>query len=378
MKFFFFLSALVVLNSCILSEHKDGAMSNHDSKNHFSDTLNGQVVELYKLTNANGMEALITNYGAAIVSIRVADKNGKMDDVVLGYDSIQGYYNGKAYFGCMVGRYANRIAKGEFELEGKKYTLAKNNGPNSLHGGLKGFDKAVWSGKQDDQGVTLTYLSKDGEEGYPGNVTITVRYRLKNDNSLSMDYSATADQPTLLNVANHSYFNLEGQGKGDILDHELFLNADAFTPVDATLIPTGEIKKVSGTPFDFSTPHKIGERINDTTDQQIKYGLGYDHNFVLNGEKGKMKLAAKVTAPGSGRVLEVFTTEPGVQFYSGNFLNGSEKGKGAVYNYRNAFCLETQHFPDSPNQPGFSSAVLKPGEKFESSTIFLFSVKKPA
>jgi aldose 1-epimerase len=375
MKFFFFFPAFVVLNSCILSEHKEDAMSKNDANDRYSDTLNNHVVELYRLTNANGMEALISNYGASVVSLRVADKNGKMDDVVLGYDSIQGYYQGKAYFGCVVGRYANRIAKGEFQLDGQTYTLAKNNGPNTLHGGLKGFDKVVWSGKQEGAAVTLTYTSEDGEEGYPGNVTITVKYSLKNDNSLVMDYSAVTDKVTVVNVANHSYFNLEGQGNGNILDHEIMINADGFTPVDSTLIPTGEIRKVAGTPFDFTSPHKIGERINDTSDQQIKYGLGYDHNFALNGEAGKIRLAAKVIAPGSGRVLEVYTTEPGVQFYSGNFLNGSEQGKGSVYEYRTGFCLETQHYPDSPNQPSFPSAILKPGEKFESSTIFKFSVK---
>ena len=375
MKFFFFLPALVVLNSCILSEHKEDAMSKNDTNDQFSDTLNNEVVELYRLKNANGMEALITNYGASVVSLHVPDRNGKSDDVVMGYDSIRGYYNGKSYFGCVVGRYANRIAKGQFQLEGQSYTLAKNNGPNTLHGGMKGFDKVVWSGKQEDSVVTLTYVSKDGEEGYPGTVTISVRYTLKNVNSLVMDYSASTDKTTILNVANHSYFNLEGQGKGDILDHELMINADGFTPVDSTLIPTGEIMKVAGTPFDFTTPHKIGERINDTTDQQIRYGLGYDHNFALNGKSGELRLAARVSAPVSGRVLEVLTTEPGVQFYSGNFLNGSEKGKGSVYGYRSGFCLETQHFPDSPNQPAFPSAVLKPGETFASTTVFKFSVK---
>ena len=375
MKFFFFLPALVVLNSCILSEHKEDAMSKNDTNDQFSDTMNNEVVELYRLKNANGMEALITNYGASVVSLHVPDRNGKSDDVVMGYDSIRGYYNGKSYFGCVVGRYANRIAKGQFQLEGQSYTLAKNNGPNTLHGGMKGFDKVVWSGKQEDSVVTLTYVSKDGEEGYPGTVTISVRYTLKNDNSLVMDYSASTDKTTILNVANHSYFNLEGQGKGDILDHELMINADGFTPVDSTLIPTGEIMKVAGTPFDFTTPHKIGERINDTTDQQIRYGLGYDHNFALNGKSGELRLAARVSAPVSGRVLEVLTTEPGVQFYSGNFLNGSEKGKGSVYGYRSGFCLETQHFPDSPNQPAFPSAVLKPGETFASTTVFKFSVK---
>jgi aldose 1-epimerase len=374
MKFFFLTASLLVLNSCILSNHTDKDMDQSVTKP-FTDTLDQNIIGLYRLTNANGMEALVTNYGATVVSLLVADKNGKKGDVVFGYDSIQGYYNGRAYFGCVAGRYANRIANGQFRLDGKTYDLAKNNGPNSLHGGIKGFDKVVWTAKQDDGGLTLTYTSKDGEEGYPGNLTVTVMYSLKNDNSLQIDYSAVTDKATLVNVTNHSYFNLEGQGQGDILDHELQFNADGFTPVDSTLIPTGEIRKVAGTPFDFTSPHKIGERINDTSDLQIKYGLGYDHNFVLNGETGKMKLAARVKAPISGRIMEVHTTEPGVQFYSGNFLNGSEKGKGSVYGYRTGFCLETQHFPDSPNQPSFPSAVLKPGEEYRSTTIFKFSAE---
>jgi aldose 1-epimerase len=374
MKFFFLTASLLVLNSCILSNHTDKDMDQSVTKP-FTDTLDQNIIGLYRLTNANGMEALVTNYGATVVSLLVADKNGKKGDVVFGYDSIQGYYNGRAYFGCVAGRYANRIANGQFRLDGKTYDLAKNNGPNSLHGGIKGFDKVVWTAKQDDGGLTLTYTSKDGEEGYPGNLTVTVRYSLNNDNSLQIDYSAVTDKATLVNVTNHSYFNLEGQGQGDILDHELQFNADGFTPVDSTLIPTGEIRKVAGTPFDFTSPHKIGERINDTSDLQIKYGLGYDHNFVLNGETGKMKLAARVKAPISGRIMEVHTTEPGVQFYSGNFLNGSEKGKGSVYGYRTGFCLETQHFPDSPNQPSFPSAVLKPGEEYRSTTVFKFSAE---
>jgi aldose 1-epimerase len=374
MKFFFLTASLLFLNSCILSNHNEEAMDQSVSKP-FTDTLDQNIIGLYKLANANGMEALVSNYGATIVSLLVADKNGKKDDVVFGYDSIQGYYDGRAYFGCVAGRYANRIAKGQFQLDGKTYDLAKNNGPNSLHGGIKGFDKVVWTAKQDDGGLTLTYTSKDGEEGYPGNLTVTVRYVLKNDNSLQIEYSAVTDKATLVNVTNHSYFNLEGQGQGDILDHEILINADGFTPVDSTLIPTGEIRKVAGTPFDFTSPHKIGERINDTSDLQVKYGLGYDHNFTLNGETGKMKLAARVKAPISGRVMEVHTTEPGVQFYSGNFLNGSEKGKGSVYGYRSGFCLETQHFPDSPNKPSFPTTVLKPGEEYRSTTVFKFAVQ---
>jgi aldose 1-epimerase len=341
----------------------------------FTDTLDNSVVGLFRLTNANGMEAQITNYGATVVSLHVADRNGKKDDVVLGYDGIQGYYQGNSYFGCVAGRYANRIASGQFRLDGNTYNLAKNNGPNSLHGGIKGFSTVVWAAKQDADGLTLTYTSKDGEEGYPGNLTVTVRYSLKNDNSLQIDYHAVTDKTTVLNVTNHSYFNLEGQGQGNILDHEIMINADGFTPVDSTLIPIGEIRKVAGTPFDFTGPHKIGDRINDSADLQIKFGLGYDHNFALNGETGKMKLAARVKAPISGRIMEVHTTEPGVQFYTGNFLNGSQKGKGSVYGRRTGFCLETQHFPDSPNQPGFPSTVLKPGEEYRSSTVFKFSTE---
>jgi len=370
MKFFFLFASVVLLNGCILSNHN--ADMDPSLTNAFSDTIDNNIVSLYKLTNANGMEALITNYGATIISLRVPDRNGKKDDVVLGYDSIQGYYSGRAYFGCVAGRYANRIAKGEFQLDGVNYKLATNNGPNSLHGGIKGFDKVVWAATQDDDGLTLTYTSKDGEEGYPGNLTVTIRYTLKNDNSLHIDYHAVTDKATIVNVTNHAYFNLEGQGQDQILDHEVMINADGFTPVDSTLIPIGEIRKLSGTPFDFTTPHKIGERINDTLDQQIRYGLGYDHNFALNGEKGEMKLAVRVKAPISGRVMEVHTTEPGVQFYTGNFLNGSEKGKGSTYGYRSGFCLETQHFPDSPNQPSFPSAVLKPGEEYKTTTVFKF------
>ncbi len=372
MKFFFLIASLLFLNSCILSNHNEEAMD-RSVQGRYTDTLENNFINLYKLTNANGMEVMISNYGATIVSLRVADKNGKKDDVVLGYDSIQGYYKGKSYFGCVAGRYANRIANGQFRLDGATYNLAKNNGPNSLHGGIRGFDKVVWAATQDDNGLTLTYTSKDGEEGYPGNLTVTVRYSLRNDNSLHLDYSASTDKTTVLNVTNHTYFNLEGQGQGNILDHEIMINADGFTPVDSTLIPVGEVRKVSGTPFDFTSPRKIGERINDTSDLQIKYGLGYDHNFALNGEAGQIKLAARVKAPVSGRVMEVHTTEPGVQFYTGNFLNGSEKGKGSVYGHRTGFRLETQHFPDSPNQPSFPTTVLKPGEEFKSSTVFRFS-----
>ena len=342
-------------------------------KSAFNDSLDGKAIGLYTLTNANKLRVEISSYGATVIRLFVPDRNGKLEDIVLGYDDLAGYYQGKSYFGAIVGRYANRIAKATFSIDGKPYKLAANNGPNTLHGGIKGFDKVVWDGKQDSEGITFTYTSKDGEEGFPGNLVVKVRYELSNANELSIEYSAETDQPTVLNLSNHSYFNLDGQGKGDILQHELQIHANAFTPVDADLIPTGEIRKVAGTPFDFTSPHKIGERVNDTAYDQIRYGIGYDHNFVLNGEG--MKPAASVYSPVSGRTMEVLTTEPGVQFYCGNFLNGSEKGKGSVYQKRYGFCLETQHFPDSPNQPSFPSSLLKPGEKYRSATIFKFGIK---
>jgi aldose 1-epimerase len=335
----------------------------------------GRGVALYTLSNAHGMEVAISTYGATIVSIKVPDRNGKIADVVLGFDSLDGYLTKEPYFGAVVGRYGNRIAKGSFTLDGATYTLARNNGENSLHGGLKGFDKQVWLGRavtsNDGPGVELMYLSKDGEEGFPGNLTATVTYTLTANNELKIDYAATTDKDTVLNLTNHSYFNLAGQGNGDILDHIVAIDADRFTPVDATLIPTGELRSVAGTPFDFRKPMAIGARIDDP-DQQIKLGGGYDHNFVLNHSDGM--LAARVTDPKSGRTLIVLTTQPGVQFYTANFLDGTIHGKGgAVYGRRSAFCLETQHFPDSPNQPGFPTVVLKPGEKFHSTTVFRFS-----
>lgn len=342
----------------------------------FESTIDGKQVKLFTLKNNKGMEVQLTNYGASIVSLKVPDKQGVVEDVVLGYDNIQGYVNGKSYFGCVAGRYANRIAQAKFSLDGKTYSLAANNGVNSLHGGVKGFDKQVWDAVQDGNSVTFTYVSADGEEGYPGKLTVTLTYRLdSNENKLQLQYGATTDQATVLNLANHSYFNLEGQGKGSILDHEIMINAMAITPVDSTLIPTGDLKKVAGTAFDFTQPAKIGARINDTADVQIRYGLGYDHNFVLAPSNGALRLAARVVAPISGRTMEVLTTEPGIQFYTGNFLNGSEKGKGSVYGHRSGFCLETQHFPDSPNQPAFPSTVLKPGEAFQSTTVFAFGVR---
>lgn len=342
----------------------------------FGKTPSGEQVNLYTLRNASGVEVAITNYGARVVSLKVPDRSGKFDDVVLGFDSLDGYLKDNPYFGAIVGRYGNRIAKGEFTLDGKKYTLARNNGENSLHGGLKGFDKVVWSASKvstsDGPGLELKYLSKDGEEGYPGNLNVAVTYSLTANNELKIDYDATTDKDTVLNVTNHSYFNLAGQGNGDILDHLVMINADKFTPVNAGLIPTGELRPVEGTPFDFRKPIAIGARINDK-DQQLIYGKGYDHNFVLNRTGDGLALAARVTDPKTGRVMEVLTTQPGLQFYTGNFLDGSIHGKGGkAYGQRSAFCMETQHFPDSPNQKAFPSTVLKPGERYRNTTVYRF------
>ena len=332
--------------------------------------------ELYTLTNSKGMEAAITNYGARVVSLKVPDRAGRFADVVLGFDSLDGYLQTNPYFGAIVGRYGNRIGKGTFKLNGVQYTLARNNGENALHGGIKGFDKVFWKTKErNTPGIELTYLSKDGEEGYPGNLSVTVIYTLGDDNSLRIDYLATTDKDTVVNLTNHSYFNLAGQGEGDILKHQMVINADRFTPVDAGLIPTGELRMVAGTPFDFRAPTAIGARI-DGADEQLVRGKGYDHNFVLNRTRDVLTLAAWASDPQSGRVMEVETTEPGVQFYTGNFLDGTIHGKGGkVYPKRAAFCLETQHFPDSPNKPDFPPAVLKAGGKYQSTTVYRFSAQ---
>jgi len=360
-----------------------GATPQHGSttKKPFGKTPDGQPVDLFVLTNKGGAEASITNYGGAVVSLKVPDRNGKLVDVVLGYDTLDGYVNDKAYLGAIVGRYGNRIAHAQFVLDGKTYALAKNNGDNSLHGGIKGFNKAVWTAKtfsaKDGQSVELSYLSKDGEEGFPGNLKVTVTYTLTDANALRIEYSATTDKKTVVNLTNHSYFNLAGQGSGDILGHLLTIEADQFTPVDSGLIPTGELRDVMGTPFDFRKPTAIGARINQD-DEQLKLGGGYDHNFVLRMpmDRGEY-LAARVLEPASGRVLEVWTTEPGVQFYTGNFLDGKTPGKaGHTYPKRSAFCLETQHFPDSPNQPKFPSVVLNPGERYHTITTYKFSTEK--
>jgi len=348
----------------------------------FGKTPDGTPVAIYTLTNKNGVEARITTYGGRVVSLKVPDRKGALGDVVLGFDSVEGYVtNGGPFFGALVGRYANRIGGARFTLGGVEYKVDKNDGANSLHGGARGFDKAVWTAKElADGGVELTYLSEDGEQGYPGNLTATVVYHLTDTNELKIDFGATTDKATVVNLTNHSYFNLSytnetGAGGGDILGHLMMLNADRFTPVDSGLIPTGELRAVKGTPFDFRMATAIGARI-EQNDEQLKLGHGYDHNWVLNRRGGGLKVAARVEEPSTGRVLEVLTTEPGIQFYTGNFLDGKIVGKGGrSYGLRSGFCLETQHFPDSPNKPKFPSTVLKPGGRFESTTVFRFSVK---
>ncbi len=340
--------------------------------------LLAQPLEVYTLKNAKGMEAKITNYGAIVMSILAPDRQGKLDDVVLGFDTPEEYRAKKEhpYFGAIVGRYGNRIAKGQFTLDGKTYTLAKNNGPNALHGGLVGFDKKIWKATQKANKLTLETVSADGEEGYPGELRATVVYELTEANELKIDYTARTTKPTVLNLTNHTYFNLGGPARRDILAHDLKLNASTYTPVDAGLIPTGEIAPVANTPFDFRQPTRIGARI-DTQNEQIQRGGGYDHNFVLDRKSpNKLEVAAEVSEPISGRTLTVLTTEPAVQFYTGNFLDGSIMGKGKqAYGKRKAFCLETQHYPDSPNRPKFPSTVLRPGQTYRSTTVFQFGAR---
>jgi len=374
------LSSCTGLTCC--TEGKETKQKMDIEVKQFGTMPDGQQVQLYTLRNSKGLKAEIMTYGGIVVSLEVPDRDGKMGDIVLGYDNLDGYIKNNPYFGCIVGRYGNRIAKGKFSLDGKQYSLATNNEPGGiachLHGGIKGFDKVVWKAEPVEQkgavGVKLSYLSKDGEEGYPGNLNCTVTYLLTNNNELKIEYFATTDKPTVVNLTNHSYFNLTGCER-DILDHQLMLNADRFTPVDAGLIPTGELRSVKDTVMDFAQPTAIGARINSDY-EQIKFGGGYDHNGVLNKQGDEMTLAAEVYESTTGRVVEVHTTEPGIQFYSGNFLDGTITGKGGkVYKYRYGFCLETQHYPDSPNHPNFPSTVLRPGEKYETTTIYRFSTK---
>ncbi|MDM4019224.1 aldose epimerase family protein [Roseiconus lacunae] len=339
-------------------------------------------IQIVSLTNEHGMSIKVTNYGAIIMSIVVPDKDGKLADVALGYDDIRSYTNAvdKPYFGAVVGRYGNRIAKGKFTIDGEEYSLPINNPPNSLHGGIIGFDKVIWDIQVEESknAVKLSYLAKDGEEGYPGNLSCSVTYTLTDENEIKVEYFATTDKATPVNLTQHTYFNLAGEGEGDILDHQLMINANRFTPVDETLIPTGKTPAVQGTPFDFTTAKAIGRDIN-SDNEQLRFGGGYDHNWVLDkgGQTGELTLAARVVEPKSGRVMEVSTTEPGIQFYCGNFLDGRLIGKsGKEYVYRGGFCLETQHYPDSPNQPNFPSTILKPGDEYETTTIFKFSTTK--
>ena len=340
----------------------------------FGKTPDGREVGLYTLANINGIRAKITNYGAILVSLEVPDKDGKPADITLGFDKIDGYLTRHPYFGSTVGRYANRIGGAKFKLNDIEYTLAANNGPNHLHGGIKGFDKVVWKledikAESDKALLKLSYLSKDSEEGYPGNLACTVTYTLTKNGELKISYEAETDKATVINLTNHSYWNLAGQGSGDVLGHELMLNADKYTPVDEGLIPTGEIRSVKDSPMDFTKPMTIGSRIGQVEG-------GYDHNYVLNSGGGALSLCARVSEPTSGRIMEIHTTEPGVQFYTGNFLDGSITGKsGKVYKKHYGFCLETQHFPDSPNKPDFPSAVLDPGDKYTTVTVYKFYTK---
>ncbi len=371
------LVGLVGLTGCatFCAKHKESTVTTA----FYGKTKDGVAVNVHTLKNHSGMEVRVIDYGATIVSVRVPDQQGLCGDVVLGFDNLADYETKSPYFGCAVGRYGNRIAKGTFTLNGTTYSLATNNGPNALHGGLKGFDKAVWHAQvmrtAAGPAIEFTHVSKDGDQGYPGTLTMKMVYTLTDQNEIRLDYIATTDKDTVINLTNHSYFNLEGQGHGDILGHELVLNAGNFTPVDATLIPTGELRPVKGTPFDFTKSTAIGARIAEA-DEQLTFGGGYDHNWVLDREGEGLSLAARVTAPASGRVMEVFTTEPGVQFYCGNFLDGTLTGKdGKVYQRRYGLCLETQHYPDSPNHPNFPPVTLKPGQTYRTTTVYKFSTK---
>ncbi len=342
-------------------------------KSSFEKIVDGKKVDLYTLKNEGGVTVKITNFGGCIVQVLTKDRQGKYADITLGYSSLEGYQNDKMFLGATVGRYANRIAKGMFRLDGKTYKLALNDGKNTLHGGLKGFNKVVWNAVQDGNKLTLTYISPDMEEGYPGELHTTVTYTLTPLDELLIDFKATTSKKTIVNLTNHAYYNLAGEGSGSILGHELQIFGDKITPVDETLIPTGKFMDVENTPFDFRVPKAIGKDINDTLNQQIKFGKGFDHNWVLNKQQDSLRLAARLTEPVSGRVMELWTTQPGLQFYSGNFMNGTVIGKsGKPYAYRNALALEPQHFPDSPNQPAFPTVVLNPGETYHQQILLKF------
>lgn len=363
---------LLALGGCTTKEVKTMSISSTP----FGTTVTNAAVDIYTLKNSRGTTVKITPWGGVVTEIIVADRDGKPGDVVLGFADAAAYTDAVPYIGALIGRYGNRIAKGQFSLDGQTYTLPVNNGANHLHGGIKGFDKVLWSAAPVTPGepsLTLTYRARDLEEGYPGNLTATVVYTLTEADELVIEYQAVTDKKTVVNLTNHTYFNLAGSG--DILGHEVMINADRYTPVDEGLIPTGELAPVEGTPFDFRTATAIGARI-DQDDEQLKRGKGYDHNFVLNGQMGELRLAASAYEPKSGRQVEILTTEPGLQFYTGNFLDGSLTGKGGqIYAFRGGFCMETQHFPDSPNQPHFPSTVLNPGEKYHSKTVYKFSAR---
>jgi aldose 1-epimerase len=370
----------VFLAGCASMSHQTSTITKAD----FGKTPDGKPVEIYTLRNAKGAEARIMTYGGIVQSLCVPDKNGQLADVVLGFDTLDGYVNptyvkGCPYFGALIGRYGNRIGGAKFTLEGNTYTLATNNAANSLHGGVKGFDKVVWTAKPSvgihGPQLVLAYLSRDGEEGFPGNLEVTAIYTLTDNNELKLEFAATTDKPTVVNLTHHSYFNLAGQGNGDILGHLVQINADQTTPVDSGLITTGGFADVTGTPFDFRTPTAIGARINDA-DQVLQYGPGYDHNWVINKPLGRFGLQARVVEPNSGRVMEVWSDEPGLQFYAGNFLDGTLTGKGGkVYQRRTGFCMEPQHFPDSPNKANFPSVELKPGQTYHNKIVYKFSAE---
>ena len=370
---FSYVLLVLLLASCALVAHAQPTVT----KESFGKTAAGENVDIYTLRNTKGVEAKITNLGGIVVSLKVPDRNGKFDDVVLGFNDLDSYLKGHPYFGAIIGRYGNRIAKGRFTLNGVEYKLAVNNGENHLHGGIKAFDKVVWTGRESTTkagpSVVLTYLSKDGEEGYPGNLNVTVVYTLTNNNELKIEYSATTDKDTVTNLTHHSYFNLAGEGNGDILNHRVQINATRFVPTDAGSIPTGELRRVAGTPFDFLKLTAIGARINQD-EEQLKLGNGYDHTWIINGRPGTLRLAAQAFEPTSGRRMQVWTTEPGMQFYTGNFLDGTLTGKsGKIYQRRYGFCFETQHYPDSPNQPTFPTTTLKKGATYKSTTIYRFT-----
>lgn len=367
------------LLNCQSSNDTTQTMQPTITKEAFGTLPSGQQADLYTLTNANGMVVKITNYGGIITHWLTPDKKGALADVALGFDSLAAYVNGNPFFGALVGRYGNRIAKGEFTLDGQTYSLVKNNGPNHLHGGTVGFDKVLWTAEEikadSTVGLKLSYTSQDMEEGYPGKLAVMVTYTLDNEGELTIDYEATTDKPTIVNLTNHSYFNLTGL-KRDVLSHEIQIESDSLVEVDETLIPTGRLIPVQGTPFDFTSPKEIGAQIDDTTSDQIKKGGGYDHCWAIRGADNSRKKIATVHEPESGRVMEVFTTEPGVQFYTGNFLNGKAVGKGVTYTKRMGFCLETEHYPDSPNQPQFPTVVVRPGQTYRTTTSYKMSVRK--